>query len=390
MKKTIFHIDLDAFFCSCEEAMDPKLKNKPFVVAGRTKRSVIGCASYPARKLGIHAAMPTYMATEKLPGITIVPGHFELYDKMSMQFFSYIKKHFSNICEEMSIDECFLDVTNAIKHYKNDPILLAKTLQRNVMRDLGLSVSIGISNNKFLAKMATDLNKPLGITTVLTQQELKTKIWPLPIEEMFFVGPPTAKKLKSIGIKTIGDLANFDDVKLLEATLDRNWWTTWQNALGNGNDFVDTSKNDPKSQSVSHTLLDPTNDLTEVETTLKYIAQELQTKLEAYKMAGSCVGIIYKINKVNKVKNQSLNHYIYKWEDLANYATKLLGTVWDGSSMLQLLGINISKLRKVDNAETLEQTLAPKRKNKLNKIVEEVNKKLGKDLVSIANDKFIS
>ncbi len=390
MRKTIFHIDLDAFFCSCEEKVDPKLHNTAFVVAGRTKRSVIGCASYPARKLGIRAAMPTYMARQKFPGLTIINGHYELYDKVSMEFFAYIKKHFSNICEEMSIDECFLDVTQTLKHYDNDPIKLAKTLQDNVYKTLKLSVSIGISHNKFLAKMATDLNKPRGITTVLTPEELREKIWPLPIEEMFFVGLPTAKRLKKIGIQTIGDLANFDDIKLLEASLDRNWWTTWQNALGNGDDFVDVSKNDPKSQSVSHTLLDPTNDIVEIETTLKYIAQELQTKLEAYKMMGSCVGVIYKINKVNRMKNESLNHYIYKWEDLANYAQKLLGTVWDGSSMIQLLGINITKLKRTDANESLEQQLIPKKKNKLNKIVEEVNKKLGKNLVCIAKDKFIS
>lgn len=390
MRKTIFHIDLDAFFCSCEEVVNPKLRGKAFVVSGRNKRSVVSCASYPARKFGISAAKPIYMELRKHPGLTVVPGHYELYDKMSMEFFSYIKKHYSNICEEMSIDECFLDVTQALKHYKNDPVLLAKHLQASVAKTLGLSVSIGISHNKFLAKMATDLNKPKGITTVLTKTELKQKIWPLAIEQMFFVGPPTAKRLKSIGINTIGDLANFDDIKLLEATLDRNWYTTWQNALGNGDDFVDTAKNDPKSQSVSHTLLDPTNDLVEIETTIKYIAQELQTKLESYKMAGSCVGVIYKINKVNRVKNESLNKNIYKWEDLANYALKLLGMVWDGNSMIQLLGINLSKLVKVDSVESIEQQLVPKKQNKLQKIVQDVNKKLGKDLVFIAKDKFIS
>ena len=390
MRKTIFHIDLDAFFCSCEEIVNPELRGKIFVVSGRNKRSVVSCASYPARKLGIKAAKPIYMELQKYPRLIVVPGHYELYDQMSMNFFSYIKKHYSNICEEMSIDECFLDVTNCLKHYNNDPVLLAKHLQTNVRKTLGLSVSIGISHNKFLAKMATDLNKPLGITTVLTEQELKEKIWPLPIEEMFFVGPPTAKKLKKIGINTIGDLANFDDIKLLELTLDRNWFFTQQNAQGHGDDFVDTTKNDPKSQSVSHTLLDPTNDPTEIETTLKYIAQELQTKLEAYKMVGGCVGIIYKINKINRIKNQTLDKYIYRWEDLANYAIKLLGSVWDGSSLIQLLGINISKLKKVDGNESLEQQLVPKKKNKLNKIVEDVNKKLGKDLVFIAKDKFIS
>lgn len=390
MKKTIFHIDLDAFFCSCEEVMNPKLKGKPFVVSGRNKRSVISCASYPARKFGVKAAQPIYMGLNKYPGLTVVPGHYELYDKMSMEFFNYIKKHYSNICEEMSIDECFLDVTQALKHYKNDPVLMAKHLQSTVKKTLGLSVSIGISYNKFLAKMATDLNKPFGITTVLTKQEIKQRIWPLPIEDMFFVGPPTAKHLKSIGINTIGDLANFDDIKLLQTTLDRNWYTTWQNAVGNGNDFVDITKNDPKSQSVSHTLLDPTNDLAEIETTIKYIAQELQTKLESYKMAGSCIGIIYKIGNVNRVKNQSINKNIYKWEDLANYALKLLGMVWDGSTQIRLLGINLSKLVKVDSMESLEQQLVPRKQNKLDKIVQDVNKKLGKDLVFIAKDKFIS
>ncbi len=390
MQKTIFHIDLDAFFCSCEEITNPKLRNKAFVVSGRNKRSVVSCASYPARKLGIKAAQPIYMELQKYPGLIVVPGHYELYDKMSMQFFAYLKKHFSNICEEMSIDECFLDVTSALKHYKNDPVLMAKTLQTNVAKTLGLSVSIGIGHNKFTAKMATDLNKPRGITTMLTKEEIKQKMWPLSIEEMFFVGPPTAKRLKKIGINTIGQLANFDDIKLLEATLDRNWYTTWQNAIGNGDDFVDTTKNDPKSQSVSHTLLDPTNDINEIETTLKYIAQELQDKLEAYKMAGSCIGVIYKINKVNRIKNESLNHNIYKWQDLANYALKLLGMVWDGSSMIQLLGINLSKLVKVDANDSLEQRLVSRKKNKLAKVTEEINKKLGKDLVYIAKDKFIS
>ncbi|MCQ2748316.1 MAG: hypothetical protein MJ223_03790 [Mycoplasmoidaceae bacterium] len=176
MQKTIFHIDLDAFFCGCEEIVNPKLKNTIFVVSGRNKRSVIGCASYPARKLGIKAGMPTYMALEKMPNLNIVLGHFELYGQISMQFFDYIKKHYSNVCEEMSIDECFLDVTKTLKHYNNDPILLAKHLQTSVRRTLGLSVSIGIGHNKFVAKMATDLNKPQGITTILNKEEIKQKM----------------------------------------------------------------------------------------------------------------------------------------------------------------------------------------------------------------------
>lgn len=386
MAKTIFHLDLDAFFCSCEEISNPKLKGKPFVVSGRNKRSVVSCANYPARKFGIKAARPIYMEMQKCPGLIVIPGHYELYDKISMKFFSYIKTHYSNVCEEMSIDECFLDVTNTLKHFNNDPILLAKQLQKNVSKTLGLSVSIGISYNKFLAKMATDLNKPHGITTILTQKELQSKIWPLAIEKMFFVGPPTSKRLHSIGIKTIGDLANFKDLKLLKTCLDKNWYTTYQNALGNGTDFVDISKNDPKSQSVSHTLLDPTNDPLEIETTLKYLAKELQQKLEAYKMVGCCISVNYKINRINRTKNMTLDHYICKWEELAYYSQRLLNIVWNGNDMIQLLGITISKLVSCD----ANLPFIKNRKNKLDSIVLEVNKKLGKNFVFIANDKFIS
>jgi len=386
--KTIFHIDLDAFFATCEEVVDPSLRGKAFVVSGRSKRSVVSCASYPARKLGIKAAKPIYMELRKVPSLIVVPGHYELYDKMSMQFFDYIKKHYSNICEEMSIDECWVDVTNQLKHFKNDPVLMAKHLQANVRKTLGLSVSIGIAHNKFLAKMATDLNKPYGITTVLDQKELEDKIWPLPIEEMFFVGPPTAKALRSLGINTIGDLAKYDDVKKLEGYLGNTWFDTWQHAQGIASDFVDTSKNDPKSQSVSHTLLDPTNDIVEIETTLKYIAKELNTKLQAYNMAGSCIGVIYKINNKPQIKSQSLDHLIHKYEDLYNHAVKLLGAYWDGNSMIKLLGITISKLQKLEEQTNILQKLAPKRKTKLAKVAEQVNKKLGKDLVFVAIDKF--
>ena len=176
MKKTIFHIDLDAFFATCEEIINPKLKNKAFVVSGRNKRSVICCASYPARKYGIKAGLPVYLEIKKKPDLIIVPGHYELYDMLSKKFFDFIKTNYSNICEEMSIDECFVDVTKVLRHYKNNSYMLAHHMQKNIRKKLGLSCSIGISYNKFLAKMACDLNKPFGITKVISQNDIQNKI----------------------------------------------------------------------------------------------------------------------------------------------------------------------------------------------------------------------
>ncbi len=389
MAKLIFHLDLDAFFASCEEAVNPKLRNKPIIVSGRNKRSVVSAANYLARKFGVKAAMPVWQARRLCPQATICAGNYKLYEDMSNLFFDYIKKHFTNICEEMSIDECWIDVTNVVKHYNNDPIKLAKKIQQDIYRNLKLSVSIGISWNKFLAKMATDLHKPRGITSILTQSDLEKKIWPLPIEEMFFVGPASAKKLKSININTIGDLAKYDDLKHLEWLLGSYWYDVRENALGNGSDYVDTSKNDPKSLSVSHTLLDSTNDPIEIETTFKYIAEELADKLAYYNMAGSVVTVIYKYDIHHQyTKNETQRKLIYRYEDLYSIATRMFSQVYDSSRLIRLIGIGIGKLQKIEDVKAIDTKLVKKRKSKVDKIAEQVNKKLGIDLVFVAKDKL--
>lgn len=389
MAELIFHLDLDAFFASCEEAINPKLRNKPIIVSGRNKRSVVSAANYKARKFGVKAAMPVWYARKLCPQATICAGNYQLYDHMSSLFFDYIKKHFTNVCEEMSIDECWIDATNIVKHYGNDPIKLAKKIQNDVYKNLKLSVSIGISWNKFLAKMATDLHKPRGITAILTQKDLKKIIWPLPIEEMFFVGPASAKKMKSIGINTIGDLAKYDDLKHLEWLLGSYWYDVRENALGNGSDFVDVTKNDPKSLSVSHTLLDSTNDPIEIETTFKYIAEELADKLANYNLAGAVVTVIYKYDIHRQyTKNETQKRLIWRYEDLYNIATRMFSQVYDSSRLIRLIGIGIGKLVKIDEVNGFDQKLPKKRKTKLDKIVDDVNKKLGVDLVFVAKDKL--
>lgn len=389
MNKIIFHIDLDAFFASCEEANNPKLRNKPIIVSGRNKRSVVSAANYLARKFGVKAAMPIWQAQRLCPQATICCGNYQLYEDMSRMFFDYIKKHFTNLCEEMSIDECWLDVTKVVKRYGNDPIRLAKKIQADVWKAMHLSVSIGISWNKFLAKMATDLHKPRGITAILSQKDLEKYIWPLDINEMFFVGPASAKKLKAIGINTIGDLAKYDDIKRLEFELGSYWFDVKENSLGHGSDFVDISKNDPKSLSVSHTLLDPTNDPIELETTFKYIAEELANKLASYEMAGSVVTVIYKYDIYRQyTKNETQHKLIHRYEDLYNIATRMFSQIYEGTRPIRLIGIGIGKLQKIQNLETIDEVVLPKRKTKLNKIVDDVNKKLGIDLVFIAKDKL--
>lgn len=388
MKKVIFHIDLDAFFATCEEIINPKLRNKAFVVSGRNKRSVISCASYPARKYGIKAGFPVYLEIKKKPDLIIVPGHYELYDEFSSKFFDFIKTNYSNICEEMSIDECFIDVTKELKHYKNNRHLLARHMQKNIKDKLGLSCSIGISYNKFLAKMATDLNKPFGITEIMAKNDIQNKIWPLGIEQMFMIGNSTASKLKTIGINTIKDLATcHNNKKINNILLPNSIDEIIDLANGEGSDFVDPSKNEPKSQSISHSLLDETNDIFEIENLFKNIAKELAIKLNSYNMVCNTIGVIYKINHKTFILSHKLNKPIYSYEDIYEQALKLFTNNYDPNKKIKLLGINALKLINTKQPSLGNMTIKHKI-NKLENIVKFVNKKIGKNLVHVAHDKF--
>jgi DNA polymerase-4 len=163
--KYIIHVDINSFFASVEELQNPNYKNKPIVVSGYTKRSVVASANYIARNYGINAAMPIFMAKNLCRSLVVVTPHFNLYEEYSEKFIRLISEKFTNNIEIGSIDECYVDITNIVNK-KNQPINIAYQIQKMIKAKLGLNCSIGIANNKFLAKMGSDYKKPLGITTI--------------------------------------------------------------------------------------------------------------------------------------------------------------------------------------------------------------------------------
>ena len=385
--KIIFHLDLDAFFAAVEEIKKPSYKNKPLIIGGRTRNSVVSTCNYLARKYGIKSAMPIFQAKILCPQAIILPGDYALYNSYSKKIFNFIKKKFTNICEQYSIDECFLDVTNVIKKYKNI-LTLAQTIQKAIFNNFKLSVSIGISCNKFLAKMATDLNKPNGIT-MITKENFKDKIWPLPIEKMYFIGKATAKILQKIGIKTIKDLAHFNNLKLLEHKLGSHWYFIHQNANGIGDDFINLQLNNPKSLSVSYTLLNKTNDLNELENWLKILCLELAEKLKSHQMY--CLNVIlkfkYSIDKFYS-KNIKLNEPISNYEDIYKNTSILLNKIFNHQKFFRLLGVGASDLIKIDNfcqQLTIFSQLSKKIKNDnlLENIANEINIKLKRNVINL-------
>jgi DNA polymerase-4 len=156
---------MNSFFASCEEINHPEYQGKPLAVSGKTKRSVVCSANYLARGFGVKAAMPIYMAQKLCRGLVVIVPHFGLYHHYSNLFVDVIQTHFTNIIEMGSIDECYADITSLV-NTKNDPISIAKKIQIIIKREVGLGCSIGVANNKFLAKMGSEYKKPMGITTM--------------------------------------------------------------------------------------------------------------------------------------------------------------------------------------------------------------------------------
>lgn len=230
--RVIFHVDLNSFFASAEILKNSALEGQPVVVAGLHRRSVVSTASYEARKYGVNSAMPLMMALEKCPDLVVVQGDYSWYEELSKRFFQYLRK-FTPFVEPASIDEAYMDVTEVIKKYKR-PMDLAWILQKGIYEDLKLPCSIGVAPNKFLAKMASDMRKPMGIT-ILRKQEIAKKLWPLPIGDLWGIGKKSVSILEANGISTIGDFANPDNESKILTLLGKHAYTSIQNARGNGN-----------------------------------------------------------------------------------------------------------------------------------------------------------
>jgi DNA polymerase-4 len=271
MQKIIFHIDMNAYFASVEEILNPKLINKPLIVSGYSKKSVVSCPNYIARKYGIKAAMPVYKAIQLCPTVNICIPKMKEYQRFHNKFISIIKTKLSNLIEIVGIDECYVDVTHLSN--KTEPIKLAKMIQNKIFTTTGLKSSIGISSNKFLAKMASDLKKPMGIST-LFQNEIQEKIWPLDVGDMFMIGKKTAQVLKDQGINTIGDLANYDE-KILSKLLNKNFLEYKAMANGFGSDVLDLEGSDPKSIGTSMTFNNNTNYFDEIKAVLSEQIHEI-------------------------------------------------------------------------------------------------------------------
>ena len=201
--RAILHVDLDAFYASVEQLDHPELRGQPVLVGGRGKRGVVTAASYEARVYGCHSAQPMAVALRACPHAVVMPGRFARYSELSGRVFD-VMREVTPLVEPLSIDEAFLDVTGSLA-LLGDAITIATNLRARIKENVGLTASIGVAPNKFLAKLGSGLEKPDALT-VLTRDDLHARIAALPIRKMWGVGPAMESRLTAAGIHTFGDL----------------------------------------------------------------------------------------------------------------------------------------------------------------------------------------
>lgn len=346
MARVIFHIDLNSFYASAEIVRNSALEGQPVVVGGLSKRGVICTASYEARKYGVKSAMPLFQAMDLCPKLVIVEGDMNYYAQLSKQFFAFLRT-FTSCIEIASIDECYMDVTDLIKNYKR-PLDLAWQIQSEVKSKLKLPCSIGVGPNKFLAKMASDMRKPLGIT-VLRKHEIPTKLWPLSIDEMFGIGKKTAPILKEHGIETIRDLADPKNEAFILRTLGKMAPSLIANARGEGNDqlvYNTTVQSISQSTTINHDVFD----YDECKNILKVLAKTLSQRAIKNNLTGKMVSVSIRYHNFrNIVRSLNLDYYTNDFNLIFEHALLLFDQNYEDIP-IRHLGVGLSSLQSQDNS----------------------------------------
>lgn len=373
MGRVLFHIDLNAFFASAEVLRNCAFDEQPLVVAGSSRRSVVCTASYKAREFGIKSAMPIQQALLLCPHLIVVPADFEWYEECSKKFFAFVRK-FTPFVEPASIDECYADVTEVIKNYKR-PLDLAWIMQQQLKDELGLTCSIGVAPNRFLAKMASDMRKPMGIT-VLRIQEVPKKLWPLAISEMQGIGKKTAPVLEKAGIMTIGDLANPQNEKTAMQILGRHGYHKILNARGQDSNKLSFTTT-MQSISQSTTLDRDIEDYHEIKLVFKRLANSLAMRAKQENLKGKSISISVRYSDFSTiVRSITLDQYTNNGDFILENAYLLFDKNNISTLPIRHLGITLGSLFSSNrNIEQLNMFM-PEIKIDPKKILDDLNQQL--------------
>jgi DNA polymerase IV len=384
--KVVLHIDMNAFFCSVHEAVEPELyRGKLIAVAGSVelRKGIIVTSSYPARAKGVKTGMQVRQALQLCPDLMLIRPDFDLYRQFSRRFMQIVYSY-SPLVESMSIDECFVDITGS-KQF-GSPLEIANSIQSRIFNEAGLPCSIGIAPNKLLAKMASDMKKPNGIF-VLRLRDVPQILWDKPCGYLYGIGKKTAEKLAKLGITTIGQLAHADEGKL---TKHFGIVGVWLRQSANGIDHSSVNPEQEQSKSIGHTTTLP-HDYREKEEAHRVflnISDQVARRLRKQKLVAGTVQITVRDPDMKTItRSLTLPAPTEHMDEIYRTACKLFDQHWVKGRPIRLLGVTLQNLTaKKDSAIQLDLFDFEKdpKKDRLNQIMDSLRDKFGENAILTA------
>ncbi|HWQ29061.1 MAG TPA: DNA polymerase IV [Dehalococcoidia bacterium] len=342
MARCIAHVDLDAFYAAVEALERPELRGKPVIVgAPPDRRGVVATASYEARKYGVRSAMPSRTAARLCPDAVFIQPNFPLYRRYSRRVMDLMRE-VTPLIEQVSIDEAYLDLTEAAGGDFERAIALARDIQRRVKDETGLDCSIGLATNKLVAKIACGRGKPHGFTVVRPGEEAAF-LAPLPVEEVPGIGPVTAATLERSGIHTLGQLAACDEQELAQRFGKRGPWMR-RAALGIDESPVVTGW-EPRSVSSETTFESDVSDARALRETLRRLAADVARRMQREGVRGRTVAIKIRYGNFETITRARTRPWAAgDADEIAREAIALFDLHWQPGRPVRLLGVKVDHL----------------------------------------------
>lgn len=380
---------MNAFYISCEMTRNKSLVGVPAAVAGDPKKrsGIILAANYEARSYGVKTTMVIHEALKLCPKLILVPPDHRFYEEKSEEVMSLLADY-TPVMEQNSIDEAWLDMTGCEGLF-GDPLAAAKRIMDEIKEKLGLWCSIGIAENKFLAKMAAEMKKPLGITE-LWPTDIPQKLWPLPVKEMYGVGAKTAEKLNRMGIRTIKDLAK-SDVNRIIKNFGKGGSEIFQHAHGMDNSPVLAHTEDEmKSVGRSTTLPEDISDIEKAKLILMELADDVGMSARKHGKKGRTVHITLKYSDFKTATKQATIPATCTTREIYQAGCSLLEKNWDRSRPVRLLGISLSGFHEDSSSDQLslfnqvEGKVKKDKEEQVDKVMDEIRNKFGYESITFA------
>jgi DNA polymerase-4 len=392
IEKWILHIDMDAFFAAVEIRDNPWLKGKPIIVGGApNSRGVVTTGSYEARSFGIHAGMPLAEAARLCPHGIFLRTYGNKYVNASVELMKILRR-FSDIVEPYSIDEAFVDITHSLRLYRGAKEL-AMEMKHQIRRHLNLTGSIGIGPNRLVAKMASRMQKPNGLT-IIPRDKVRDIFDPLPVRDMLGVGPATEQVLNRLGIMTIEQLRKASP-KMLARYFGVGGKELINMANGKGDSLVVSFEHRQREKSMGHehTFGIDTNDQEQIHAQLRYLSEKVTRRLREAGLGGKRVTLKLRTTDFDTTTHQmSLSNPVD--DDIVIYwiSVKLLHEIWDKTTPVRLVGVSASRLMPVSSQgyqAYLFDTENSHHRRRLSRILDTIRDRYGENIISSASGFFL-